>query len=551
MQFLDAETRRQLGFDQIWSQIRPVSPLGRLRHRKTIAYLPEQSAELKKELDVLEKLCNDLKKDPHMAEELLYLLSMVRDLSATCQRSLQGFVLDDQDFYEIKKLLLIFEKLEKELEARGWMFLFSSGLEADKELREALSIGQGTRESFYIADDYDEQLASLRFERAGLEGRLANQLATVEDKVMRAAGRNLSSEACLAISTRDTETIEQLKMLPELRVVEETPDFIKFCMVEDQELVQIKERLALVRALEEERKAEIRRWLTGIVKIHAPRLLRILERLAFLDLILAKAKFCAKIDGIKPQLRSDSLIRIEGGRHLLLEEHLMQRGQRYIPLCIELKPGVTMITGPNMGGKTVTLQTIGLLCAMAQYGLLVPATRMEFSPRRFIAAHLAEATIPKGLSAFAAEIAFLRDVIKESHEHGLVLIDEIAHGTNPLEGAGIAQAIIEKQQKQPIITVITTHYPSLAWIKGISHLRVKGLDRDALLKDEQVLVAGLVDTLHRLMDYRLEVATPEQVQRSDALIVAEALGLDGEIIARAKVIQEQGSAVHRRDDIDD
>lgn len=526
MQFLDAKTRRQLDFDEVWSRIRPVSSLGKARQRKASAFLPGESAALRQELDRVERLSVDLGTDPRAADDLTYLLSTVRDITGSLHRSTTGFILDDMEFYEVKKLLLTIREIQAELGRLGWTSLLPSPLDLCTECKEALSIGQGSRDSFYIADAYHEKLAHVRAERSRLESSLARFRTSVQDKIMQTADRLLSMDDEITVSTTEDEMIRQLAAITELRKVQETAEFVKFRLVEDEGVGQIRLRLVGVRDEEEECKNQIRRQLTEVVKCHAQRLLSSLEQLGFLDLLLAKARFCAEFNGTKPQLCADPIIRIKAGRHLLLEEDVKVAGHDYTPLDIQLKAGVTMITGPNMGGKTASLKTIGLLTAMAQFGLLVPAACLEFRPRRFIAAHLAAAEIP-GLSAFAGEITFLCDVIKNSSQDALILVDEIAHGTNPEEGAGIAQAIIEKLHGEPSITVMTTHYPSLARLEGIYHLRVKGLDKEKLGQMQ-------VDDFQFCMDYGLEAANPDQPLMSDAVIVAEAMGLDRSIIGRTK-----------------
>lgn len=541
MLFLDADTSRQLGFEQVWSRIRPVSPLGKARHRRATVFQPVQSADLQREWDRLEEICARLRTDPNLAIELIYLLSTVRDVSGTLRRS-QSFILDDLEFYEVKKLILVAEKVQAELDCLHWTMLLPSPLDVCPECKQALSIGQGKQESFYLADAYDQELVDIRRRRLALERSLVQFRNSIGQKVKGAVGRTLSMDDDVAVSTKDVTTIAQLEAFEELSKVQKTPEFVKFRLVEHKAIHQIRQNLNQARDQEEACKNRIRRQLTKIVHAHSERLIYTLEQLGFLDLLLAKATFSVAIQGVKPRLCSEPAIRIQAGRHLLIEEDVQQAGQEYTPLDIELKSGVTMITGPNMGGKTACLKTIGLLTAMAQFGLLVPAVSLEFRPRCFIAAHLAEATIPKGLSAFAGEIAFLRDVIRKSDQDALILVDEIAHGTNPVEGAGIAQAIIEKLNQQPAITVITTHYPSLTRLEGPCHLRVSGLDKDKLQRCLQA------DTFHRCMDYRLEIASPNQPLASDATVVAEVIGLDKKVIARAKELLQLGIPAQGRDD---
>jgi DNA mismatch repair protein MutS2 len=122
--------------------------------------------------------------------------------------------------------------------------------------------------------------------------------------------------------------------------------------------------------------------------------------------------------------------------------------------------------------------------------------------------------------------------LEQGHGEGLILVDEIAHGTGPAEGAAIAQAIAEELNRQSSITVITTHYPSLACMEGVVHLRVRGLGSDPLQQ-------GDLHTLQRRMDYRLEETGPQGAIWSSAALVAEAMGLDRKVIARARELQEK------------
>ena len=105
------------------------------------------------------------------------------------------------------------------------------------------------------------------------------------------------------------------------------------------------------------------------------------ENIGTIDLLFAKAKLGFQVNGVKPQIQSGQRICIKGGRHPIVEENLKKRRLGYTPIDIDLNNPVVLITGVNMGGKTATLKMVGLLVAMAQYGLLVPADSMEFSLR--------------------------------------------------------------------------------------------------------------------------------------------------------------------------
>ncbi len=540
MQFLDVETRRQLGFDEVWARITPVSSLGRAYQRKTTAFGPHEASELQQELQRLEQISKNIKDDPKIADNLVFLLGATRDIEGSLNHSMKGIILDDMEFYEVKKLLSIAEKIQAELERLHWTFCLAEPLDTCRDCQRHLSLGQGGHDSFYISDAYSDELARTRQERIRLEGTLADFRAAVDGQLIQAIGRILSMHGEITVSSKDDQKIAKLEAMAKLDKMQETPHYVTFRLHEDEAMHRVRERLTRVREAEEHCKQQIRVQLTTVVADHAPRLLRNLGQLAYLDFLLAKAKFALAIGAVKPNLSSTSTIHIEDGRHLLVEEEVVKAGYAYTPLCVEITSGVTLITGPNMGGKTASLKTVGLLTALAQYGLMVPAHFMEFEPRRFIRAHLTSAEIPKGLSAFAAEVVFLRDVIEKSGEAGLILVDEIAHGTNPMEGAGLAQAIIEALSKKASVTVITTHYPSLARVAGIYHLRVRGLDLDSLDR-----VPG--GSLQQYMDYRLELADSIRTLKSDAVVVAQALGLEGPIISRAQELLASGTNVEKGD----
>lgn len=533
MHFLDAAAQRQLEFDHIWKQIQPVSPLGKAQHRSAEPYLPEQVQLLAEELERLGKVSVRLGQDPQIADDLLSILSSARDVSHILRKSQQGVSLDDTEFYEVKKLLLIVGKVHAELERCEWTTILPQPLDLCSSLWEALSRGQGGRGSFYLADDYDSELAEVRRERRDWEGKWELFRAQVDEEVAALVGRPLSPDEQITV---DRQTAPRLQSIPELVQVAEDSQFITFRLQAAGEAAAIKDSLRQLRAREEACKERVRARLTAVVASHSKRLAVLLQQLGYLDLLLAKARFCVQFQGVKPKLVTESVLRIRDGRHLLVEQAVQAEGQRYSPISLELTEGVTLITGPNMGGKTVSLKTIGLLVAMAQYGLLVPAVSMEFKPRLFIRTHLASTT-PKGLSSFAEEVVFLREAIRTSGGEGLVLVDEIAHGTNPAEGAAIAQAVLERLRGQPLFSVVTTHFPSLAQVDGIRHLRVKGLDKERLEKEWDFRPDGRVVALQPFMDYRLEEARPGPDTASDAVIVAQVLGLDPEVIRRAKELQ--------------
>lgn len=185
-----------------------------------------------------------------------------------------------------------------------------------------------------------------------------------------------------------------------------------------------------------------------------------------------------------------------------------------------------------MGGKTVSLKMAGLLAAMAQYGFLVPADYMEMDMNGYIYISAGdEQSIDMGLSTFGAEIRSVKEALMRAEEKGLILIDELARGTNPHEGCALSKAIISYLKNKPCIAVITTHFDGLAG-EDIRHLQVKGLrDMDfKSIKDP--------DAISEYMDYTLIEVEGESKVPKDAINISRLMGVPEEILRQAEEMME-------------
>ncbi|MBN1690285.1 MAG: endonuclease MutS2 [Dehalococcoidia bacterium] len=246
--------------------------------------------------------------------------------------------------------------------------------------------------------------------------------------------------------------------------------------------------------------------------------------LARLDLALAKALFAEKIRAIEPEIVSDTgerFLRMVNARHPLL------RGEA-VPLSVELGRdfSVLIISGPNAGGKTVALKTIGLLVLMTQAGLPIPCsdgTRLPVYDEVY--ADIGdEQSIEQTLSTFSAHISNVARIVKKSTPASLALLDELGISTDPGEGAALAQATLAHFVNKKTNVVVTTHYSE---IKAFAHLN-KGL-RNASLDFDPVTL---------MPTYRLSVGMPGG---SNALNIACRFGLPDEIVDQARSIMSKGS----------
>ena len=273
-----------------------------------------------------------------------------------------------------------------------------------------------------------------------------------------------------------------------------------------------------IRVLQAEEKEEIERILTALsaeVGSFANELCTGYQMAVELDLIFAKASLAYDMKATLPKLNDNGRVELRQARHPLIDR------KRVVPTDISLgmEFDTLIITGPNTGGKTVALKTLGLLCAMAMCGLMLPvAEESQVSVFRQILVDIGdEQSIEQSLSTFSAHMTNQISILNSADSHSLVLMDEVGAGTDPVEGAALGIAIIEELRRKGAKIGVTTHYAELKEYA----LQTDGVENGCCEFD----VASLRPT------YRLLIGVPG---RSNAFAISLRLGIDPKIIERAK-----------------
>ena len=292
--------------------------------------------------------------------------------------------------------------------------------------------------------------------------------------------------------------------------------------VEPMGVVQANNELKELQAREEKEIDRILRILSGECAAQRENILYDYDLLVQLDAIFARAQLSYAMDAGRPQVRKKGGIDLRRARHPLLDP------AKAVPVTVSL--GTTfdtlVITGPNTGGKTVTLKTIGLLCLMAQCGLHIPAG--DQSAVRVFDRILAdvgdEQSIEQSLSTFSAHMANTVEILKQADDKSLILFDELGAGTDPVEGAALAIAIIQDVRSKGALTAATTHYAELKTFA----MTTAGVENASCEFDVQTLRPT----------YRLLIGIPG---KSNAFAISRRLGLEEHVIENAKAQMDSES----------
>lgn len=285
--------------------------------------------------------------------------------------------------------------------------------------------------------------------------------------------------------------------------------------IEPAVIVNLNNRQQNLLADEKQEISRILKRLSALAGDHSAKLDQIATAIARLDFITAKSRLGKNMHASVPKLAPDNRIVLRQARHPLIDP------QKVVANDIELGTDfdTMLITGPNTGGKTITLKTVGLLQLMAQAGLLIPA--QEGSSVGIFDQIFAdigdEQSIEQSLSTFSSHIDNIVAIMKKADRRSLILIDELGAGTDPEEGASLAIAILDSLRAKDCKIMVTTHYPEL---------KLYGYNR------ERTINASMEFDLHTLSPtYRLQIGIPGQ---SNAFAIAKRLGMDSAVVDQAQ-----------------
>ena len=484
---LNFAQQENIGFRYVVDALRCDSPYGDARVRKLRFYASHEKDAL---LEDLGNVCTVMDTFEECAAEygrIERLMMQLKDIRRSVERCAEG-PLNEVELFEVKRFLLQTELIAPvfaQINAKAQL----SGIEiiAQSEALKLLDLDGQHAATFFIPDAYSQVLRAARKEK-----RL------VEEELRRA-----KTEA------------ERAPLMAE------------------------RARLA---AAEDEEERVVRAALSEALRPFLPGILACMDALGMFDFTLARARLARRYGGVMPEL-TDGALDMQDMVNPRIVDALTERKRTFTPVSIEAGKGATVITGANMGGKSVALKTIALNAFALSAGILPFAKRARMP--LFDGVHIVSEdleNVDRGLSSFGAEIVRFNEVLsdcglgsgKKPEGLHMILLDEFARGTNPEEGAMIVRAVTRYLNRQDAVTVLTTHYDGVAQEASL-HYEVVGLrDMDtARVKGEIALAspeAG-ADVIAAHMNYGLYRVEREQGCPRDALNICRLLSLTEEILS--------------------
>lgn len=537
--FIDYSTAENIGLDYVLGKLDTITPYGRDLKENIQPFKIGEESLLNQELDIIERFVRLINENKLFFKNIKNILRNIKDIRNSVSRAAEGYILSNVELFEIKGFILTLAELYEELLTIEAQLDSSIMVNRISEL-EALLDPQNTKiKAFYIYDQYSNELRHIREKKKQIDNKLKIEKKTIKEKVEAELSIKTRPDGSVMIPKSHKDILEKVNDNPYLIYNSETYMDIKFSLKPTTTIHELEKELALIKEKEEEEEQKIRQHLSEKIGLHHNNISKNMTALGKLDLTIAKAYMAIYTNSIKPVILQNHIVKITDGRHVKVEDILKSNTQAFIPISITLHQGVSCITGANMGGKTVSLKLVGLLCAMAQYGLFVPCTSMETGLHGFIYGSIGDMqSTDKGLSTFGSEISSIKEGLKKADENGLILIDELARGTNPDEGYAISKAIVNFLKDKKSITLITTHYDNIANSDDVFHYQVIGLSEINYeeLKNKISSKVNSMELVSQYMDYRLKKVTKDTKVPRDAINIARLMGLEESIIKDAERI---------------
>lgn len=523
-ELLDAASAHAIGFEWLRAAVAPESVYGEDAFAEQRPFMPGQERVAQERAERVARIADafDLARFDRAREAM----RNVPDARSAIARASMDDVLDDAHLLELQRCFDAAHRLDSLID--GCPDLPNIAGDAVRACARALEPGR-TGEGFYLSDGFDSELGAARAEHARAQAMYEAARGRAVAAVAHALGREISLPEFIVMRADLAGPLP-----PGVRVVREAPTYL-LCELDPDERVLdalgARDAAAIGVAQREE---VVRTQLAATIGAHASALDAAVQAFGEIDVLVAAARF-AHTQRCTVATVGDGEFAVTGARFSPLEAELAAQARAFAPVDLRLE-GVAVLTGPNMGGKSVALRTSGFIAMCAAYGLPVPAQAARvplFSEIAWLGIGADQDDEPGGLlSSFAREVIRLRDMLAHRSAKRLVLLDEFARTTTPYEGKALLIAVIERLQNERACGLAATHLGGVAAAAHVRHYAVRGL-RGIPQRPATTDLSVALETLAASMDYTLEEVTGERPREADAIALASLLGIDDGVIAAA------------------
>ncbi len=521
---LDELSARSLDAAWLREALAPASPYGERDFAELAPFRPGDETRARARAERIARIAEAF--DAAQLDALRDVVRNVPDAASAIARASMGDTLADANLLELQRFFDACVRLDGL--AGDCRDLPRAASEAVRACARALELGRAGTFGFYLADTFDERLTKARGALARAQAEYDAVRGRASAAVAAALGREIAGSEFIVMRSDLRGPLP-----PGVRVAREAPTYV-LCELDADEasLAALARRDDAANAVADAEEA-VRARLSAVIRAHAAALDAAASAFGEADVLVAAARFARAHACTVAEIGDAVSFAFERGRYVPLEAELQREGRAFTPIDVRLDD-VAVLTGPNMGGKSVCLRTCGFIALCAAYGLPVPAVRARvplFDEIVWLGAGT-DAEMGGLLSSFAREVVRLRDVLARSRERRLVLLDEFARTTTPREGRALLVAVLERLRALGARALAATHLDGVSAAARARHFAVRGLRGIPERPPTEDLHAALV-TLAASMDYTIEEVTQEGTRRSDAIALAALLGLDDAVTASA------------------
>jgi len=492
---------RQIEFDKIkdiWADL-AVTDWAKEKIRETSVYFSEN--ELRKQL-------RDTTDARFLIEKLgtppLQNITEIKEVITIAEK---GNCLTPYQLERVEKVLVAIKRLKDYL-ARGKMYQNSLAY-YDENLDDITELGQEISNKIRngAVDDYaSKELEQIRKQIIKCE----EQMKQKAEQILRSNKDCMADNYCTFRNGRICLPVKKDYKFKISGSVVDKSSTGSTLFIEPSSVAKYYEELQLLKISEENEVYKILYTLSAYVLSFAPVLYEDLTMLEKLDYIFSKGKLSIDMDGVEPKINTERRMKLVDARHPLMDKKIA------VPLQFEVGEAIRgiVITGPNTGGKTVSIKTVMLNCIMAQCGLHVTCKQADICMNSSYLCDIGDGqNLSENLSTFSAHISNVLEVLSEANKDSFVIMDELGSGTDPTEGMGIAIAILEELRKSGAIFLVTTHYPEI---------------KDYAAKAEDIVNARMTFDKETLRPtYQMVIG---EAGESCAFYIADRLGMPSEML---------------------